>query len=455
MRKSQKNQIIDTIGLLDRAHVTIKKAIETRNQQTALTLLEQCQDGAIQIGNLIEASEGADFPTIGMLENYCEQIYQAYELIRQQQPFNVIKTCKNFRKELIRIENSVKNDISVRKVAVFLPYKASMWDSLESVWKAADADPECDAYVIPIPYFDKNPDGSFREMHYEGDLYPKDVPIVSWEAYDLAAERPDVIYIHNPYDECNHVTSVHPHFYSRNLRNYTDKLVYIPYFILSEIEPDDQAAINGMKHFCFTPGTIYADRVIVQSENMRQIYINEYIKAAKEMGLPRGHVDRKFLEKKFFGIGSPKLDKVSNTKKEDLEIPAEWLKIIEKPDGSWKKIIFYNNSVSALLQHSEKMLQKMESVFEVFKENQDEVALLWRPHPLIQATIESMRPQLWEEYREIRDRYIAEGWGIYDATADMDRAIALSDAYYGDGSSVVQLCREAGMPVMLQNVELL
>ena len=50
-----------------------------------------------------------------------------------------------------------KGQIKVWMEAIFLPYKASMWDSLESVWKAADADPECDAYVIPIPYYDKNP----------------------------------------------------------------------------------------------------------------------------------------------------------------------------------------------------------------------------------------------------------------------------------------------------------
>lgn len=454
MRKSQKDQIIDTIGLLDRAHDTIKKAVETRNQETALTLLEQCQDGAIQIGNLIEASEGEDFPAIGMLEDYCEQIYQTYELIRQQQPINAAKICKGLRKELIRIENSVKNDICVRKAVVFLPYKASMWDSLESVWKAVDADPECDAYVIPIPYFDKNPDGSFRELHYEGNLYPKDVPVVSWETYDLAAEHPDVIYIHNPYDECNHVTSVHPFFYSKNLRSFTDKLVYIPYFVLNEIEPDNQAAINGMKHFCFTPGTIYADQVIVQSENMRLIYINEYIKAAKEMGLGGEHVDRKFLEKKFLGTGSPKIDKVLNTKKEDLEIPAEWLKIIKKPDGSWKKIVFYNISVSALLHDGDKLLRKMESVFIIFKENRDEIALLWRPHPLIQATIESMRPQLWEGYQKLVKRYREEGWGIFDDTSDMDRAVVVSDAYYGDGSSsVVALYKKTGKPMMLQNVK--
>lgn len=139
-----------------------------------------------------------------------------------------------------------------------------------------------------------------------------------------------------------------------------------------------------------------------------------------------------------------------NTRKEDLEIPAEWLKIIEKPDGSWKKIVFYNTSVSALLQHGEKMLRKMESVFEIFKVNRDEVALLWRPHPLIQATIESMRPRMWEGYQEIRDRYVAEGWGIYDDTADLDRAVVLSDAYYGDGSSVVRLFQMAGKVVMMQ-----
>ena len=88
------------------------------------------------------------------------------------------------------------------------------------------------------------------------------------------------------------------------------------------------------------------------------------------------------------------------------------------------------------------------------KENKDEVALLWRPHPLIKATVESMRPQLWEEYDRIVKKYQEEGWGIYDDTADVDRAIVLSDAYYGDGSSVVQMYKETGKPIMMQNVEI-
>lgn len=455
MRKTQKKQAGEFMELLARAHEAVGKAVSTGKNYIAMELLEQCQEGAIQLGELVEKAEGEGCGMIPLLEDYCELVYQIYEEVRQGQGASADRISEDLQQSLIKIEKYLRDNIKTRTEIVFLPYKASMWDSLESVWKAAEEDPDCDAHVIPIPYFDKNPDGSLREAHYEGDLYPEYVPVTDYNDYNFDARRPDMIYIHNPYDECNHVTSVHPFFYSKNLRNYTDKLIYIPYFVLGEIEPDNQAAIEGMKHFCFTPGTIYANQVVVQSENMRQIYINEYIKAAKEVGLSGEHTDRKFLEKKFLGTGSPKIDKILNTKKEDMEIPAEWLKIIKKPDGTWKKIVFYNTSVGALLQHSEKMIKKMESVFGIFKENKDKVALLWRPHPLIQATIESMRPQLWVEYRELKDRYIEEGWGIYDDTSDVDRAVVLSDAYYGDGSSVIQLCQKAGMPVMVQNVNVL
>ena len=111
--------------------------------------------------------------------------------------------------------------------------------------------------------------------------------------------------------------------------------------------------------------------------------------------------------------------------------------------------------MTALLEHEEKMLRKMRDVFSIFKENVEEVALLWRPHPLIQATIESMRPELWEEYRELVEEYKAEGWGIYDDTADLDRAIAVCDGYYGDHSSVVKLCQEAGKMVMIQDIQII
>ena len=205
-----------------------------------------------------------------------------------------------------------------------------------------------------------------------------------------------------------------------------------------------------MQHFCTTPGVYNADKVIVQSEDMRQVYIQVLM---KESG-SHNAAARKYWEDKILGLGSPKYDKVACTKKEELEIPKPWLDLILRPDGSWKKIILYNTSIGGLLTHNEKMLAKINYVLDVFRKNQEEAVLMWRPHPLIESTLTSMRPQLWETYRAIRDRYLAEGWGIYDDTADLDRAITVSDAYYGDGSSVVQLYQQTGKPVMIQNVEI-
>ncbi len=447
MRKAQKKLALEFVETLYQAHEQIKELLDKNNPAQALDLLAQCQQGAIQLGNLIEKSEGEDSVTVGFLEEYCEFIYCTYNEIENNQE-KIGNIYKSFRKRVIQIENSIKNDIKEKLEVAFFPYNASMWDSLESIWMAARDDADCDAYVVPIPYFDKKGDGSFGEMHYEGEKYPDYVPVTSWEQYDLEQHRPDIIFIHNPYDEWNLVTSVHPDYFAKNLTRYTDKLVYVPYFVLQEMEPDNQAVIDGIKHFCFLPGTIYGDQVIVQSENMRQIYINEFLKEAKVNDLP---VNRKQLEQKILGLGSPKLDKSSRLKKEDLQIPENWRNIIEKPDGSRKKIVFYNTSIATLLMYSEKMLEKMEDVFRIFKENQYEVALLWRPHPLISNTIKSMRPAMWEGYHSIVEKYISEGWGIYDDTADVDRTIVLCDAYYGDTSSLIRVCQQLHKGIMVEN----
>ena len=48
-----------------------------------------------------------------------------------------------------------------------------------------------------------------------------------------------------------------------------------------------------------------------------------------------------------------------------------------------------------------------------------------------------------------------EDWGIYDNTPELDRAMVISDAYYGDGSSIVQLYQKTGKAIMIQDVDIL
>ena len=66
-----------------------------------------------------------------------------------------------------------------------------------------------------------------------------------------------------------------------------------------------------------------------------------------------------------------------------------------------------------------------------------------------------MRVRYKEIYLGLKAYFLEHDLGIYDDTPDMDRAIALCDAYYGDHSSLVRLCREAGKPVMIQDVGIL
>ena len=356
----------------------------------------------------------------------------------------VVSLCKDLLQHMV---TEIGKEDHFKKEMVFLPYKASMWDSLESVWRAAYEDKDnCLAYVIPIPYCDRNPDGTAKEWHCERDLFPKDVPTLDWQEVDLKAMHPDVIFFHYPYDDCNRVTSVEEIFYSRNIKPCTDKLVYIPYFVLGEpkFDYDDpkkaeevEEAEEKIAHFILEPGVFNADRTIVQSEAMKKVYVNVLTRHT--------NADREYWEEHILGLGSPKFDKVAESRKEDFQLPEEWERIIKG-----RKTILYNTGLTAMLEHTDKYLEKLKSVLETFKAQQD-VVLWWRPHPLLISTFESMHPELLDEYLEIVREYRQDGWGLYDDTAELERAVAWTDGYYGDWSSVIQLYQKTGKPIFIQN----
>lgn len=442
MRKYQKSLCHEIIKVLQKAHGEIAGYIEKGEMGKASLLLGQCRQSAVGIDTLIENTAGTGTLAACALEEYCELICQFHEALLQGISINPRQIKKKFHRLLLKVSEELEHGIPTRWEAVFLPYKVSMWDSMESVWRAAQEDADCDAYVVPIPYYDRNPDGSFGEMHYEGNLYPEDVPVVFYNAYDFENRHPDMVFIHNPYDDGNYVTSVHPFFYSKNLKQYTDSLTYIPYFILGEPASYGSAAVSGMEPFCMTPGVMNADLVIVQSEAMRQIYVDVLVQYT-------GEEKRLCWQKKILGLGSPKMDHLWGLMHRNLRLPEEWEERIWRKDGSRRKIVFYNTSVSALLLDGKAVLKKIERSLQIFEENREDVTLLWRPHPLSEATLASMRPRLMKQYEKIVREYKAAGWGIYDDTPDMDRAIAISDAYYGDNSSVVWLYRQTGKPVMI------
>jgi len=386
-------------------------------------LLPKLADPAEQIQDLMAACECLRENLEGEDARECEELLQSIDATIK------MNDNESLFAQIKKLESAFA-EIKTRKEVLFLPYKASMWDSLESIYLAAKD--HCDALVMPIPYYDIK-GGKFTEMHWETD-YPKNIPLIDYRKYNIAERRPDVIFIHNPYDGCNTITSVHPDYYSDKLKNFTDCLVFVPYYTERGVkEPNARFPDN----YAWAPVYFNAHKIICQTKLEEKYFIEGF---KRYFGMQYGDPARKFL-----GLGNPKIDKIVNTKIEEFEVPAEWKKLMEN-----KRVVFYNTSIAAILSRNEEYLDKLEYVLAEFKKQKD-VILLWRPHPLSISTFETMRPMLLSRYLDIVKKYKSENYGIYDDSPDLNRALVLSDAYYGDDSSVMVLWGFTGKPLMIQS----
>lgn len=175
----------------------------------------------------------------------------------------------------------------------------------------------------------------------------------------------------------------------------------------------------------------HADYIVTQAERYREFF------------------DPAFSEK-LLPLGSPKFDRVIRICNNPPEPPAAW-----KAKMAGKKVYFYNTSIGGLLNNTALFLKKMHYVFKTFAAH-DDVCLLWRPHPLLESSLHSMRSQYTQIYFELKRYFIENEIGIYDETPDITNTIALSDAYIGDsGTSVVSLFGIAGKPIFILNNQIL
>lgn len=413
------------------------------SEEMSLELLEQV------ITNCLTASDNISqtLQTFGELDRYQAELATYQSLLKDflaaiSQAGELAYPAQAIEASLTKL--TTKLSAKHKKQVVFLPYKASMWDSLASIYEAASADPNCDAYVVPIPYFTKDEHGKLKDLHYEGNLFPKEVPITSWQDYPLARKRPDIIYIHNPYDDGNIVTTVLPAFYTDKLKQYTDLLVYVPYFV----------SLHERKYYEHTlnKGIENADVVFVQDEVVKAGYQGAWKRFAQENPTyPRKRLEQNLA--KIVALGNPKYDALNKTNPSNYPLSSEWKEKIYRLDGSKKTVVFYNTTILDFNIHREKMLAKWIDVFNFFFSHQDEYTLIWRPHPLLLATIKSMNVKLATSYQQLVEQFKAAQFGIYDDSPDFYLAYTYADAFYGDLSSMAELFRKLGRPVIQQLVD--
>ena len=328
--KSLREMILETADMLIASEKKIMQEFMEGKMQNCLLQLSNCQEEAIAFGNAIEEKKGEGTETVSFLEKYCEALYHAYKKIEEliqvearlfdetaygkgsseeKNGESVLRSLpvglrKDLERQLKKLSYYLKKMRSAlerewKRQIVFLPHRAKHFASLRPLIDAL-CEEGFDCKIIPIPYYDRLGDGSLSDMHYEGEDFPKEYEICDYRSFNFAGELPDAIVINSPYDECNQVFTVDPFFYSKEMKKFTRKLVYIPYFVTDEInaksEEDGKAYVN-MDYYVTVPGVFHADLSIVQSKEMKKTYlakIDEFTN--KEV--------RKKMSKKISGAGS-------------------------------------------------------------------------------------------------------------------------------------------------------
>lgn len=274
-----RDEVNHFIALFQDAHEEIRKSIQKEEWNLVLSLLEECQNTAIEIGTRIEQERGEDYVTVKRWEQYCELIFQIHTDVVNGTWAAIEQFADAVGEKLNRVMDEmaqyIDEELKERKEVVFVPYKASLWDSMQKMWETAMQDQEVNVYVVPAPYYYKDVYGKAKteEPHYETTGYPENVTITHYENYNFQVHHPDTIVIQCPYDEYNYGMTIHPFFYAKNLVEYTENLVYIPALRMDEIMPGDDRARYNLKSYCNMPGVVYADQVIVQSEHMQKVYV--------------------------------------------------------------------------------------------------------------------------------------------------------------------------------------
>ena len=280
----------------------LEKAFSEQRIEAVLSALPSLQERAVMLGNAIEERKGEGTESVHILESFCEALFQLHTSLTEGESVPVEKSkeqLEGLRPLLRKLRAALEREI--KKQVVFLPHSAKHFASLRPLIDALREREDTEVKLMPIPYFDRLGDGSLSEMHYEGENFPKEYPITDYKTYNFAAELPDCIVMNSPYDAYNPVWSVDPFFYSEKLKQYTNKLLYIPWFITDEINPEnpeDGKAFYNMRYYVTVPGIIHADCTIVQSEGMKKAYLAKLSRFIEEKEV----LER--LEKKILGAGS-------------------------------------------------------------------------------------------------------------------------------------------------------
>lgn len=321
---------------------------------------------------------------------------------------------------------------------VLMPFAAKYWKYMEKLYRYYTGEGTWNVHVVPIPYFYKAWDGTLSEEVFDPGDYPDDIRIEDYRNLDLERMHPAVIVIQNPFDEWNSVYSVPPVFYSKRIKAFTDKLIYVPFFVTSDFIREMEREYINMDSYVCMPGVINADCVLLPTEAQKKVYI------------------QKILE--FTGASDEEAGAVLDEKlsvRPDLVFTEGGGKDPAGRDGQKEKKIVYFTTISFLAERGHDAIEKIRRNLDIFEKASDRISVVWITQ-CISGNTQLLDKDVAKDFLETVRRFKASGIGEYveDISVQENTVYArMCDMYYGGPSSLALRFFYEHKPVMLENAD--
>jgi hypothetical protein len=199
------------------------------------------------------------------------------------------------------------------------------------------------------------------------------------------------------------------------------------------------------------PGVINADTVVLNSEILRNTYIEKLCDFA-------GEETRKLWKRKIVVGGSEEASEILGYGGFEEPVEAGGLNDSERINTA-RKVLLYYPDFSVILQRGQQAIDKIEEVIDTFVENSEALDYLILKGRLIESRLKVIDPALHDEYIRVIENAVNKSPVSFEFVSEdetnYDTLVQRCSAYYGDGGRLAHMFRNAGKPVMIQNYDII
>ena len=460
------------VSVLDELMENCTAQMQEQRYEDVLSVLPELQQLVVDFGTLLEEVRGEENlcvqKVVAKIQDYCDALYALYEQlnIRLQEPdtleigqqpadvsdadATVRASYEAFARSYTKMKAEIQQFCIARRSVLFICTGMREWHAYEHLCDEERQNPDTDVYIACVPTVFKDVYGhaeygqntedanTTRIQNHIQNLYGEfadDIQFIPWQKVNPALLAPDTIYIQAPYDGENPCLTIPPMYYAGNLRKYTKNLIYVPSCKVKEFGAEDTTDRYNMKHYVTAPALMYADQIYVQSENMRQRYLECLVEFS-------GEAYRAIWERKIS--------------------VSEFVFRSEAGKDTSQKTILYCIGENELANLGKRAFAHVESRLQVFADNHEnlQVQICFYPPRLSDWEVDLQRVKTLTEmlrtYAETNKAWctLEKPQEQEDFAAYRERLAMNGDAYYGSPSPYVHEFTLREKPVMLASTDI-